>query len=207
MNEGDAVRVLKDAVRVLKRGGTAILPTDTVYGICCFYRSKKGVVRIYREKKRSSSKPLPLVAGSLNQMMALLKVERKTAETLSKLPVTLKGHPKKKVPKEFLCPDGKIAVRLVGHPFTRKVALASGPLAATSANLSGKASATSAKKLKITADLVIDKGATKFRKPTTIVDIENLEVVRKGASLRKVIRLLKLIKKRGDSKEWKGKTS
>ncbi len=194
---------LKQAVSILKRGGTAILPTDTVYGICCIYNSKRGVERIYREKRRPRSKPLPIIAGDLRQMLSVLKVDKAVAIKLSKLPVTLKGAPRKSMPKAFLSRDGKIAVRLVAHPFTKKVAKAVGILAATSANRSGKRSQTSAKDLQLSADFIADTGATRYRKPTTIVDVENLRIVRRGAAVRRVERLLKLIKGQRRSRTWK----
>lgn len=196
---------LDKAVAILRRGGTAILPTDTVYGIFCRYDCPKAIARIYAAKGRSRSKRLPLVVGNVSQLTALLRISRKIAEKFSRLPVTLKGFPRRRLNRAFVSPDGKIAVRIAGHAVTVRIAKAVGPLAGTSANPSGGEAPTSAKKLRVHADIVVDAGATKFRRPTTIVDVETGEIVRSGAGLASARALLKLIKGRRGSSLWKGK--
>ena len=56
---------LKEAVRVLKKGGVVVFPTDTVWGIGALASSKKGTTKLYKIKKREKNKPTAILVSDI----------------------------------------------------------------------------------------------------------------------------------------------
>ncbi|MGH2772251.1 MAG: L-threonylcarbamoyladenylate synthase, partial [Actinomycetota bacterium] len=142
---GEVVRcndpgVLARVVEALESGAVIILPTDTVYGVAAALSHPGAVRRIFQMKRRPRSKPLPVLVGSLEQAGRLGLFEGralKAAEEGWPGPVTLV------VPSvldlSVLGGDGKsVGLRVPNHRFALEVLKLAGPLAATSANISGK---------------------------------------------------------------------
>ena len=55
---------MKEIIEKLKKGGVGVLPTDTLYGLCCSVFRKDSVERIYKLKKRNPKKPFLVLIGS-----------------------------------------------------------------------------------------------------------------------------------------------
>ncbi|MFA4905521.1 MAG: L-threonylcarbamoyladenylate synthase [Candidatus Margulisiibacteriota bacterium] len=157
---------LKKAHEVLMSGGIVIFPTETVYGIGTLASNEKGVKRIYEIKKRSSDKPLQVLIADLKQIESLaLEITPKARELMKKHwpgPLTLVFKAKS---------GGSVGIRMPKHDWLLKLIKETGPLAATSANLSGETEPISAQEVKIEADLLIDGGKCKLGEASTVIDV------------------------------------
>ena len=58
---------LKEIVKMIKQGKVLVFPTDTVYGLVCDATNKKAVEKIFKIKKRSKKKPIPIFVKNLKQ--------------------------------------------------------------------------------------------------------------------------------------------
>lgn len=189
-------QAIRAAVRVLKRGGVIAIPTETVYGLACDPTDAEAVRKIFKIKGRDEGKPLQLIAGSLAQVTSIATLNAPTKRIVSRhwpgpltLLVPLKPG-KKLAPK--VSPKRIIGIRVSSSVFARKLALALGkPIAATSANRSGNAPASSGRGV-IRAfqdfphkpDLLINVGAIPRRAPSTVAQIHDdgrIDVMRNGA--------------------------
>lgn len=138
--------VLAETVRVLRDGGLAVFPTDTVYGLAASVFRPDSVRRIYRLKGRSYKKPLPLLVADPRQAEPLVEPLSPRLRRLLKdrwpgpLTVVFRTSTLGK-----LATGGKetVAIRVPDHPAARALLKAFGaPLAVTSANPSGRPPAT-----------------------------------------------------------------
>ncbi len=180
-------RALKRAKEVLLSGGVLVYPTDTLYGIGGDARNPEVAERIRKIKGKGREEPFSVILGNLDMVREYADVEGE-AETVAVLnllpgPVTLLVKEKIKLP---VAKDGKIGIRVPGHSFMRKLSADLGmPIITTSANRKGKEPPTSLEEVEKgileEADLVLDGGPTIHRKPSTIIDLLERKVKRKGA--------------------------
>jgi L-threonylcarbamoyladenylate synthase len=184
----DDLAVCLDA---LKMGGVIVFPTDTVYGIGCNAFHPEAIQKIYDLKGRAFSKPLPILLGRADQLPLVARDMPHEASRLMKalwpgaLTLVFKTGP-----LALNAARGKstIAVRVPDHGITAQLLAGLGlPLAATSANLSGKTSLTTgaqAKKLFMSkVDVIIDGGACPGGRESSVVDATHFPftVLREGA--------------------------
>jgi L-threonylcarbamoyladenylate synthase len=157
---------LEQAIEILKSGGILIFPTETVYGIGTLASNEKGIKRIYEIKKRSSDKPLQILIADPKQVEMLASgISVKARELMKKYwpgPLTL----------VFKAASGNsVGIRMPKHDWLLKLIKETGPLAASSANLSGETEPISAQEVKIEADLLIDGGKCKLGEASSVVDV------------------------------------
>lgn len=135
------------AGEILRRGGLVAIPTETVYGLAANALDSDAVKRIYQAKGRPSDNPLIVHISDVSQLAPLVREVSEAAKRLAAAfwpgPLTII------LPKSDLVPSATsggldtVAVRCPSHPTARAVIDAAGvPLAAPSANLSGKPSPT-----------------------------------------------------------------
>lgn len=177
------------ALKLLKNGGVISIPTDTVYGIVCEVFNSVAIEKIYTIKGRESSKALPILIGEIKQLDLIAKPLNFNAQKLADffwpgaLTLIVPGQPN--LPHQ-LSPFSKIGVRMPNHAWLLNFLIKSGPLASTSANLSGNPEAHSAleveEQLAGKVDLIIDGGRISRSIPSTIVDCSSSEikVIREG---------------------------
>lgn len=183
--EKDYPKALEKAAQAMQDGKIFIYPTDTVYGIGGDALNRAVCARI-REIKGRNAKPFSIIVSDFSMLRKYCEVPEDRLRYLFQYlpgPYTFLMHKMEDVPA---CPGEKIGVRVPLHSFIRKVASMSQlPIIGTSANLGGKTPPTSFKKvgkaLLKKADLAIDGGETLFRKESTVVDLVDMEVRRKGA--------------------------
>jgi len=166
------------AAKTLKNGGVIIFPTETVYGVGGLAASEAAVKRMYEIKKRPAGKPFQILISDLSQLNELTdEVSEKAKELIAKHwpgPLTLIF--KKKGGRST------IGIRMPDHPLLQQLIRLTGPLASSSANLSGEPDPTSADEVKIEADLLLDGDKCKFGDPSTVIDVsvDPPKVLRKG---------------------------
>ena len=151
-------------VEALESGAVIVLPTDTVYGVAAALSHPDAVRRIFRIKKRPRSKPLPVLVDGLEQARLLGRFgrdARQAAQDGWPGPVTLV------VPSisdlSLLGGDGTtVGLRAPDHAFALKVLSLAGPLAATSANISGNQTPSTIEDIRADlgddVDLYVDDG-------------------------------------------------
>jgi L-threonylcarbamoyladenylate synthase len=165
------------AVDVLHHGGLVAFPTDTVYGLGAWPFDPKMLERLFVVKGRNHTKAIAVLLGQASDLDRVSLSPNETARRLAKAlwpgPVTLivPRHPG--LP-ESIAPSATIGVRIPDHPIALKLLQMTGPLAVTSANLSGKSNALTARQvntqLKNRIHLILDGGRTPGGVPSTVVD-------------------------------------
>lgn len=186
-------RKIKQAISVLRRGGSVIYPTDTLYGLGVDAGNEQAIERLIKLKERDAGKGLSVMVASVEaiEKIALLTPEiKKILGTKLPGPYTFLLHYR---PIQTIVPIcrycGTVAVRVPDHPVALELARAFGkPITATSANISGKKPLNSLSSLKsLGADYVLWAGPLPAAKPSTLVDLtkENApsRILRDGAGL------------------------
>lgn len=142
--------LIKEAADILRGGGIVAIPTETVYGLAGNALDGRVTEKIYKAKGRPSDNPLIVHISEYSQWAPLVKEIPESAKALAEAfwpgPLTVI------LPKSQLIPDevsgglDTVAVRMPSDEIARKIITEAGvPLAAPSANTSGKPSPTSAK--------------------------------------------------------------
>lgn len=172
------------AINVLDRNGLVAFPTDTVYGLAAPVFNQNSIDRLYVVKGRNHTKAIALLLSKLEQLdqvaVDISDTARRLAEQFWPGPLTLvlKRHPS--LPK-ILAPETTIGVRIPDHPDALALMDMTGPLAVTSANLSGQQPACTAQEvftqLKGRVHLILDGGPAPCGVPSTVVDCTTPELV------------------------------
>lgn len=176
-------RTIITAAKILRAGGVAIIPTDTVYGIAACPNCPSAVARVRSIKKRQADKPIALLAADKESVIDLCEEVPETARELMRAfwPGAL----------TLVLPRGDAfeGFRVPNHPQTRELIKAcGGTLRVTSANLSGAMPALSTvealKDVGVEADLVIDAGISPGGIASTVVKVDArgaITILREGA--------------------------
>jgi L-threonylcarbamoyladenylate synthase len=175
---------VSDVVAALRRGEPVVLPTDTVYGLCCDAATREAAERLYVLKRRDLSQPSALLASSVDDL--LTAVPELDAARIRTGPFTLiLPNPERRFP--WICGETpeKIGVRVPDLPAAAAaVVRALGVVVATSANLHGGADPASVDELapELRSLPLVDVGVLPGT-PSTVVDLTGAEprVVRQGA--------------------------
>lgn len=190
---------VRRAVEVASAGGVLVLPTDSVYGICCAATpGNPAHERIFRIKRRDRAQTLPWFVADAADLdrygEGVPAWARRLAESYWPGALTLVVRASGAVPPEYaLASDGgcpTIALRVPGSELVRAIVRELGaPLAQTSANTHGSPSAVSGAgvdpAIAEAADLVVDGGVAPLSVASTIVDAtgDAPRVLREGALL------------------------
>ncbi len=177
------------ATAVLKSGGLAALPTETVYGLAALAVSDAAVARLYAAKGRPSSNPLIVHVADLDQAAAFADIAPAMALAdlwPGPLTVVLPLTAPEAIAPAALAGGSTVAIRIPASPFFRAVAAETGPLVAPSANRSGRVSPTTAdavaEELASRIDLIVDAGPCGVGVESTVVDLTGLpRLLRPGA--------------------------
>lgn len=187
------------ALRALKTGELVAFPTDTVYGIGTFAFNAEGALKIYAAKQRPPDKALPILLGDVSQIPLVAVNLSDNALKLAEhflpgaLTLVVPKHPD--IPQEVSSLE-TIGIRIPDHDFTRALLNAAGPMAVTSANISGRASPVDAKgvyaQLNGSLPLILDGGRTPGGTSSTVIDCTKDEIVilREGPISRKEIEVV-----------------
>ncbi|HET9590049.1 MAG TPA: L-threonylcarbamoyladenylate synthase, partial [Anaerolineales bacterium] len=185
----DAPDAIARALQILRAGGLVAFPTDTVYGLGALAFDGRAVESIYTAKDRPTERAIPILVGDIGDLEKVAVEIPKNAQVLASRfwpgPLTIL------VPKRPELPDAvsatsTIGVRVPDHEIARALLRAAGPMAVTSANLSGQTSPATAKEVFVQLHgrigLIIDGGRTPGGLPSTVVDCsgETIRILREG---------------------------
>ncbi len=179
---------IKKAIRVLRKGGIIIFPTDTVYGIGCDINNSAAIKEIYRIKQRKRDKPLVMFLSEKSEIKNYVKELTKSSKTIIEHlipgPLTLIFKAKTGTFPEFTGRKNTISVRVPDYPLLKKlIKKCSVPLATTSVNVSGGIPAETHKKIGLDVDLILTDDNIPEGTPSTVLDISRYPPIlrRKGA--------------------------
>lgn len=187
------------AVDILKGGGVVAFPTETVYGLGALATETNAVQRIFEAKGRPSDNPLIVHIGNKEDVDKYAVNVPENAEKLMEAfwpgPLTLVFHKRPGVIAENVTPGfDTVGIRMPDHPVALKLLRTlDGPLAAPSANRSGKPSPTEAAHvltdLKGRIPLIVDGGKTGVGVESTVLDmtVHPPAILRPGGVTREMI--------------------
>ncbi|BBE42590.1 L-threonylcarbamoyladenylate synthase [Conexivisphaera calida] len=171
---------LARAASVVKSGGLVVFPTETVYGLGADSRNPEALLGIFRAKGRPHDNPLIVHLTGVDMLSGVASEIPPVAEALIGRfwpgPLTLVLRASPSLPREVTAGLPTVAVRCPAHPVALKLIELSGtPIAAPSANLSGRPSPTRAEHvisdLWGLVDVIIDSGDTLYGVESTILDV------------------------------------
>lgn len=186
----DRAAALQRAADVLRGGKVVVVPTDTVYGIAADAFNTTGTRRIFGAKRRSRRFPLPVLVRSPKQLLGLCPQVPETVERLMAAywpgPLTIVVQADPGLQWDLGDNRGTLSLRMPLDDLTLDLIREVGPLAVTSANLSGQPAATSAadahQQLGDLVEAYLDDGERGETQLSTIVDVtrDEPEVLREG---------------------------
>lgn len=189
----------KELALLLKEGGIAVMPTDTIYGICGSALSKKTVEKIYKLRKRNLKKPMIILISDLEDLkkfgIKLYIKDRKILEKIwpAKISVVLECKNEK---FKYLHRGTKtLAFRMPKNKLLQKILKNSGPLVAPSANWEGEkpAKTISGAKKYFGDKVVYYDGGKIIGESSSVIKLKNgkFEIIRKGADFE-ILEIYKL---------------
>jgi L-threonylcarbamoyladenylate synthase len=170
---------LKAAVEAVRRGELIVLPTDTVYGIGANAFSPAAVAGLLAAKRRGRDMPPPVLVGTVSAATALIEdmdnIGRRMIEEFWPGGLTLVCRAGRSLTWDLGDTEGTVAVRMPLHSLALELLKETGPLAVSSANVSGQPAATSADEaedqLGGEVAVILDGGPATGGVASTIVDV------------------------------------
>lgn len=171
---------------IIRRGGLVAFPTETVYGLGADGLCGSAVNKIFSAKGRPNDNPLILHVSSIEQAVSVYANAPdsffKLAEVFWPAPLTIICRKASAVPDEVCAGLDTVAVRMPANEYAlRLIELSGGPLAAPSANLSGKPSPTLAEHVYADMngriDAILDGGACKYGVESTVISLVGKPVI------------------------------
>ncbi len=168
---------IQQALKILQSGGIVAFPTDTVYGLGALAFNNKAIESIYMAKDRPTEKAIPILIADINDLEMVThnipNMARIFASRFWPGPLTC-VIPKKPTLPVAVSATATVAVRIPDHPDARALLRSAGPMAVTSANISGRPSPTTMQEvydqLNGRIKLIMDGGKTPGGVPSTLVD-------------------------------------
>ena len=171
---------ITQAARILRDGGVAVFPTETVYGVGADIRCAESVGRVFALKKREPSQPLMAHCASPVQMLDYVaEIPQWVQPLISRFwpgPLALILRSSEKVPPVVTGGGQTIGIRMVGHPAARDLLEELGaPIAGSSANLHGEPATSRfdavSPALLEQVDVALDAGLCGRDVPSTVLDV------------------------------------
>jgi len=173
-------KLIKLCAKTLKKGGTVAFPTETVYGLGANALDSEAIKGIFLAKGRPSDNPLIVHVSKTEEILPLVKeIPQKVYSVMEKFwpgPLTIIFEKSNIVPHEISAGLSTVAIRMPSHPIAIKLIKECGlPIAAPSANISGRPSPTKAdhviKDLIGKVDIIISGGNCNVGVESTVLDM------------------------------------
>ena len=170
---------IEQAADAVRRGELVVLPTDTVYGLGTDAFSPDAVGDLLAAKGRGRDMPVPVLVGSPRTLEGIATALSPTARALVEAfwpgGLTLVARSQPSLQWDLGDTSGTVAVRMPLHPVAIELLQATGPMAVSSANLSGRPPATTVdeavEQLGEAVSVYLDGGTSGEAVPSTIVDV------------------------------------
>lgn len=192
IEDREEIKKLEGAARIIKSGGTVVFPTETVYGLGANGLDSASVKKIFEAKGRPSDNPMILHISDMEMLSEIaLKISTKAKMLIERFwpgPLTMVFEKSDKVPYEATGGLDTVAVRMPSHPAALKLISLSGlPIAAPSANISGRPSPTKSmhvvEDLDGKVDMILSGDDSKIGLESTVIDLteDNPVLLRPGS--------------------------
>lgn len=191
---------MKFCADVISRGGLVCFPTETVYGLGADAFNEAAVENIFAAKGRPSDNPLIVHicdTDMTEQVASLNDAQRAAVQKLGEAfwpgPLTVIVNKSPAIPAAVTCGLDTVGVRMPDHPVARELIRLSRPIAAPSANLSGRPSPSRARHVQEDlcgrVDVIISGGDARVGVESTVLDVtgEVPVILRPGAVTREEI--------------------
>ena len=183
--------MLKDAAELIKQGKIVVFPTETVYGIGTNGLDANAVKKLYEVKQRPLNKPISLLVSNIEMVNLIAKditeIEYKIMEKFFPGPLTIILKKNEIVPDIVTSGQDTVGVRMPsGNTAKELIETAGVPIAAPSANITGRPSGTNLQQIKKDfdgkVDYFIDGGNSEIGVASTIVQVIDGEpkILRQG---------------------------
>ena len=189
-NDSEVKEALKAAYETLISGGIVAIPTDTVYGFAAIVHNETAIEKLYKIKERDQKKSIAVLLGDAEQAHLVAHEFPAKAQRLAKAywpgALTIIIRKNAGLPVNLTSND-LVGLRIPDCEFTRELIRLTGPLAVTSANISGQPPAKSVSEfmeiLGSHLDLIIDGGPCSGGVPSSVINCETepAVVLREGA--------------------------
>jgi L-threonylcarbamoyladenylate synthase len=187
--KADHPSAISHSIDVLQHGGLVAFPTDTVYGLAALPYQEEYVEGLFSAKGRSNARAIAILLGDYTDLKRVVeKFDERSLRLAHRFwpgPLTLVVSKLSALP-DVLSQDGTIGVRMPDHPIALALLRKIGPLAVTSANISGEDNANTAeevhRQLNGRVHLILDGGKTSGGVPSTVVNCisTSLTLLRQG---------------------------
>ena len=177
------------AMKMFESGKLVAFPTDTIYGLAALISDREGIAKLYQAKGREETKAIAVLMHAIDDLWRVAIDVSPIAQALAKRfwpgPLTLIAPRHPQLP-DNLSPAPTLGVRVPDHPDALALMKVSGPLAVTSANLSGYQEARTAQdvfdQLEGRAAIILDGGRTPGGQASTVLDCLTpaLKILRPG---------------------------
>ncbi|MBU1255717.1 threonylcarbamoyl-AMP synthase [Patescibacteria group bacterium] len=175
-------RIIEIAVGVIKRGGSIVYPTDTVYGLGVNALKPHNIDRLFKIKKRPKTKPVPIMVRDIEMAKEIAFIDKKTEKALEQVwpgQVTVILEKKPIIPDVLTGNKRTVGLRIPNSQFTQLLMEnLDEPITITSANFSGESPLiSSAEVVRIfnkaypRPDLILDAGDLPPSPPLTVLDL------------------------------------
>lgn len=187
------MNIIEKAIEDFKQGKNVVIPTETVYGLGASIYQEKALKNIFSLKNRPSDNPLIVHIHCLEEVIKLAREIPKEfyllAEAFFPGPLTVILKKKKGLSHLITAGLDTVAIRMPKHPIAKKILKGLGePVAAPSANLSGKPSPTTKEHVKSDfgdAVLVVDGGACEIGIESTVISLVDTPKIFRPGSITK----------------------
>jgi tRNA threonylcarbamoyl adenosine modification protein (Sua5/YciO/YrdC/YwlC family) len=179
-------RLIRQAADQLRDGAVGVLPTDSLYALCCRLDDRDAVVRMRRIRDIDEKHHLTLLCRDLSEIASYAQIDNTQYRLLKKVtpgPYTFILQATKEVPKRVSHPSRKtIGLRVPDHPIAQALLTElDEPLLATTLILPGESDAMNGgwemrERLENEVDLIIESGACGVE-PTTVIDLSGSEPI------------------------------
>jgi L-threonylcarbamoyladenylate synthase len=198
ITEENKKEVLQKAADIIKASGLVVFPTETVYGLGANTFDEKALAKIFLAKGRPSDNPLIVHISNKDQLKELTDTvtenQKKLINAFWPGPLTIIFEKKENVPKIVSGGLSTIAIRMPSNIFANELIHLSGvPIAAPSANISGRPSGTTGediyKDLFGKIEMIIDAGESNIGVESTVIKIndESVLILRPGAVTKEML--------------------
>ena len=190
---------MKEAAQLINQGEVVAFPTETVYGLGADATNEEAVKKIFIAKGRPGDNPLIVHITSVDQIQTVIRGEmpvwaKKLADAYWPGPLTMIFDKGDRIPSCVTAGLDSVAVRIPSHKDARNlIDAAQKPVAAPSANLSGRPSPTTAKHvfddMNGRIPMIIDGGESDVGLESTVLDVRRMpvKVLRPGGITPKMI--------------------
>lgn len=180
-------KIIEEAIKFIKKSEVLVCPTDTVYGLICNAKNRKAVKKLFKIKRRSKRKPIPIFVRDIKMAESLAHINENQQKFLKKVwpgKITVILKRKNNLPKILFGKTKTIGLRIPNYKLINiLLKKLNQPLTGTSANISGRPASTKIQEIlkqfenqKNQPDLILDSGNLKPSKPSRVVDLTGREI-------------------------------